>query len=196
MDESTRGTVCFNMRCNESTRPVTQSFSIMVSHPGAKWGVVTEARACHAHAQSSLAYTQTCHKTLTNTFFLQPNESAEACAICQTNFTWYFRKHHCRRCGDVVCASHLTRTVPLDQNARYNPYGVESKSCDSCFTAWRTIKKLRHSRTSSLASSMNSSFSAGTAKPGMLIPQQAKNDPSMFVGSMARSEGGMVWSTF
>jgi len=141
---------------------------------------------------------QTCHITipLTNTLSLQPNESAEACAICQTAFTWYFRKHHCRRCGDVVCANHLSRTVPLDQNARYNPYGVESKSCDSCFTAWRTIKKLRHSRTSSLAGSMTSSFSAGTAKPGMLIPQQVKNDPSTFVGSMARSEGGMVWSTF
>ena len=43
---------------------------------------------------------------------------------------------------------------------------------------------------------VSSSFSAGTAKPGMLIPQQVKNDPSTFVGSMARSEGGMVWSTF
>ena len=32
MDESTRGTVCFNMPCNQSTRPVTQSFFIMVSH--------------------------------------------------------------------------------------------------------------------------------------------------------------------
>ncbi|GAB7327364.1 hypothetical protein MBLNU13_g11236t1 [Cladosporium sp. NU13] len=126
----------------------------------------------------------------------KPNESADACAICQSNFTWYFRKHHCRRCGDVVCAPHLTKTVPLDQNARYNPNGTESKACDACFRAWRTIKKLRHSRTSSLANSMTSSFSNGTAKPGMLIPQHVKNDPSMFVGSMARSEGGMVWSTF
>jgi hypothetical protein len=127
---------------------------------------------------------------------LQPNESADACALCQANFTWYFRKHHCRRCGDVVCAPHLTNTVPLDQNARYNPNGAESKACDACFRAWRTIKKLRHSRTSSLAESMTSSYSGGTAKPGMLIPQHVKNDPSMFVGSMARSEGGMVWSTF
>ncbi|KAM0713708.1 hypothetical protein Q7P37_010670 [Cladosporium fusiforme] len=126
----------------------------------------------------------------------KPNESAESCALCSTAFTWYFRKHHCRRCGDVVCASHLTRTVPLDQNARYNPNGTESKSCDACFRAWRTIKKLRHSRTSSLSGSMTSSYSGGTAKPGMPIPQHVKQDPSMIVGSMARSEGGMVWSTF
>lgn len=183
--------ICGVMKARDLSR--NHSPSCMVSHTGAKRDVSTEARACPAHAQT---YTHTCHNTLTNTLFLQPNESAEACAICQTAFTWYFRKHHCRRCGDVVCANHLSRTVPLDQNARYNPYGVESKSCDSCFTAWRTIKKLRHSRTSSLAGSMNSSFSAGTAKPGMLIPQQVKNDPNMFVGSMARSEGGMVWSTF
>lgn len=86
--------------------------------------------------------------------------------------------------------------MPLDHNARYNPNGTESKACDACFSAWRTIKKLRHSRTSSLAGSMTSSFSNGTAKPGMPIPQHVKNDPSMVVGSMARSEGGMVWSTF
>nr|OQO19758.1 hypothetical protein B0A51_13251 [Rachicladosporium sp. CCFEE 5018] len=123
----------------------------------------------------------------------KPNESALACAICLATFTWYFRKHHCRHCGDVVCAPHLVHTVPLDQNARYHTGGAPSKACDTCYCEWRMIKKLRHSRSNSVADSLSSQ---GTAKPPMNIPQGSRLGADMHVGSMARSEGGMVWSTF
>eukprot|EP01118_Nematostelium_gracile_P019097 TRINITY_DN8720_c0_g1_i2.p1 TRINITY_DN8720_c0_g1~~TRINITY_DN8720_c0_g1_i2.p1 ORF type:complete len:171 (-),score=27.79 TRINITY_DN8720_c0_g1_i2:35-547(-) len=32
-----------------------------------------------------------------------PNPSRQACYICLKAFTLFFRRHHCRRCGNLVC---------------------------------------------------------------------------------------------
>ena len=121
----------------------------------------------------------------------KPDASATDCAVCHTTFTWFFRRHHCRHCGDVICDSHSRQTVPLDQNARFHPDGQASKSCDPCASDWKIVKRIRRSRASSIAESSNSS--QGTAVP---IPQAPRPLMEARVGSMARSEGGMVWSTF
>ncbi|KAK4545360.1 hypothetical protein LTR36_003540 [Oleoguttula mirabilis] len=123
----------------------------------------------------------------------KPDMTSTDCAVCRQTFTWYFRRHHCRRCGSVVCDSHVTKRVPLDQNARYHPNGIESKACDPCWEEWTVVKRLRHSRASSIADSSNSS--QGTTVPALTIPHQARTLQDARVGSMARSEG-MVWSTF
>ena len=120
----------------------------------------------------------------------KPDASATDCAVCHVTFTWFFRRHHCRHCGDVVCDSHSRQNVPLDQNARFHPEGHISKSCDPCANDWKILTKIRRSRASSIAESQNST--QGTAMP---IPQAARQQDAMKVGSMARSEG-MVWSTF
>jgi hypothetical protein len=120
----------------------------------------------------------------------KPDASAADCAVCHATFTWFFRRHHCRHCGDVVCDSHSRQTVPLDQNARFHPEGHASKSCDPCASDWKIVMRIRRSRASSIAESQNSS--QGTAMP---IPQPARPQELMRIGSMARSEG-MVWSTF
>lgn len=121
----------------------------------------------------------------------KPDESSNSCYICSESFTWFFRRHHCRRCGNLVCDKHIKYSVPLDQNARYHPQGMTSKACKPCFDGWKVIRKLHHSRASSIAESSNSS--QGTAMPIPNLPR-LKDEPR--VGSMARSEGGMVWSTF
>ncbi|TKA61603.1 hypothetical protein B0A55_11473 [Friedmanniomyces simplex] len=123
----------------------------------------------------------------------KPDVSSLECAVCHQTFTWYFRRHHCRRCGDIVCDNHITKKVPLDQNARLHSQGIDSKACDMCWQEWAVLKKLRHSRTSSIAESSTSS--QGTAVPGLPIPQHSRMPDDARVGSMARSEG-MVWSTF
>ena len=35
----------------------------------------------------------------------QPDSEVSVCPICSRQFTFWFRKHHCRKCGRVVCAS-------------------------------------------------------------------------------------------
>jgi len=129
---------------------------------------------------------------LPTTAHWKPDTTATECKVCHETFTWFFRRHHCRRCGDVVCDNHITKRVPLDQNARYHPNGFESKACDPCWQEWTVVTKLRHSRANSIAGSHSSQ---GTTVPALTIPNQPRTLQDARVGSMARSEG-MVWSTF
>nr|POF24100.1 fyve-type zinc finger-containing protein c9b6.03 [Quercus suber] len=123
----------------------------------------------------------------------KPDSSAADCAICHISFSLFFRRHHCRKCGDIVCDAHSRHRVPLDQNARYHPKGSVERACDPCWSEWRVVKKLRHSRAGSMA---DSASSEGTAIPGLPIPGQPRRpQEDARVGSMARSEG-MIWSTF
>ena len=65
---------------------------------------------------------------------------------CQTNFNLFVRKHHCRHCGHIFCASHVTRFIPLDQGAQFHPDGVPSRACETCFrqfARWDTARSLR-----------------------------------------------------
>ena len=122
----------------------------------------------------------------------KPDATAKDCAVCHVSFTWYFRRHHCRRCGDVICDNHSKRTIPLDQHARMHPGGHKSKACDPCYALWKEVKKLRHSRTGSLAESQGSS--QDTTVP-VQVPSQPRPAQVDRVGSIARSEG-FAWSTF
>lgn len=51
----------------------------------------------------------------------QPDDSVSACPLCQTVFTWYFRKHHCRRCGRVVCNKCCSNFYPIPANRIVRP---------------------------------------------------------------------------
>ncbi|GAA5994703.1 uncharacterized protein JCM10292_004304 [Rhodotorula paludigena] len=44
----------------------------------------------------------------------QPDEEASDCRRCGQHFTFFKRKHHCRRCGFVVCASCSPHEDALD----------------------------------------------------------------------------------
>ncbi|KAI8084863.1 uncharacterized protein BX664DRAFT_337964 [Halteromyces radiatus] len=53
---------------------------------------------------------------------------------CPTQFTFFQRKHHCRRCGKVICQRHSGNRLPLftmDQ-ADFGK-GQWSRVCDTCF---------------------------------------------------------------
>lgn len=123
----------------------------------------------------------------------KPDESAYDCSICREPFSFFFRRHHCRSCGDVVCDGDSRKKIPLDENARYNVNGLLFRACNKCADEWEVVQHLRLSRPMSPEQSRES---LGQLPGGLTIPQRPSlTDPSM-AHSMARSQGAMEWSTF
>ncbi|XP_064623470.1 zinc finger FYVE domain-containing protein 26-like isoform X2 [Lineus longissimus] len=55
-----------------------------------------------------------------------PDGRVSECMVCQTErFSMFNRRHHCRRCGRVVCASCSTKTTPIR--------GQLARTCDDCY---------------------------------------------------------------
>ena len=123
----------------------------------------------------------------------KPDESAQDCSICHVTFSFFFRRHHCRSCGDVVCDNDSRKKIPLDENARYNANGLLFRACDKCADEWEVVQQLRRSRPMSAEQHEDGS---SQLPGGLSIPQRpSMADPAM-AHSMARSQGAMEWSTF
>ncbi|EDO14819.1 hypothetical protein Kpol_339p6 [Vanderwaltozyma polyspora DSM 70294] len=70
----------------------------------------------------------------------QPDEDIRNCLNCSTKFSFLIRKHHCRSCGGIFCASCSDYFVRYDTDRvkvvkrwpaeeEYAPY----RTCDSCY---------------------------------------------------------------
>ncbi|KAF6133831.1 zinc finger FYVE-type containing 26 [Phyllostomus discolor] len=59
-----------------------------------------------------------------------PDESQSVCMVCRReHFTMFNRRHHCRRCGRLVCSSCSTKKMVVE-GCRENPTRV----CDQCYS--------------------------------------------------------------
>ncbi|XP_007121439.2 zinc finger FYVE domain-containing protein 26 isoform X10 [Physeter macrocephalus] len=59
-----------------------------------------------------------------------PDESESTCMVCcRERFTMFNRRHHCRRCGRLVCSSCSTKKMVVE-GCRENPTRV----CDQCYS--------------------------------------------------------------
>lgn len=59
-----------------------------------------------------------------------PDESKSICMVCcREHFTMFNRRHHCRRCGRLVCNSCSTKKMVVE-GCRENPARV----CDQCYS--------------------------------------------------------------
>ncbi|TMW56750.1 hypothetical protein Poli38472_006760 [Pythium oligandrum] len=65
-----------------------------------------------------------------------PDALAGSCAVCQASFKLYFRRHHCRRCGAVVCGncSEHRSILFVGDNGR------EERVCTPCFRVLHLVK--------------------------------------------------------
>ena len=59
------------------------------------------------------------------------------CVSCKRSFTVTFRKHHCRRCGEIFCHECSSRTAPVTNRlSRWGGHivGVKvARVCDKCY---------------------------------------------------------------
>ena len=58
----------------------------------------------------------------------QPDSEVTHCPICKKQFTWMFRRHHCRKCGRVVCDSCSPHRITIPRQFIVNPPGLDMGS--------------------------------------------------------------------
>lgn len=51
----------------------------------------------------------------------QADSEVTHCPICGCQFTWYYRKHHCRKCGRVVCANCSPHRITIPRQFIVQP---------------------------------------------------------------------------
>ena len=66
-----------------------------------------------------------------------PDNEAQSCMICRTQFTMFLRRHHCRACGYVVCKNCLTHKVIMPGISETKPVPV----CEACSLELSSNKK-------------------------------------------------------
>ncbi|KAG0652050.1 fyve-type zinc finger-containing [Hyphodiscus hymeniophilus] len=84
----------------------------------------------------------------------KPDSESEICdeTTCQRYFSYFTRRHHCRRCGNIFCDMHSQHIIPLDQDANYHPKGTRSRGCEHCWKDFRGWQIARSSRSNSESS--------------------------------------------
>ncbi|EHY56440.1 hypothetical protein HRR83_002479 [Exophiala dermatitidis] len=55
----------------------------------------------------------------------QPDSEVSECPICKRPFTWMFRRHHCRKCGRVVCNDCSPHRITIPRQFIVRPPGAD-----------------------------------------------------------------------
>lgn len=70
--------------------------------------------------------------------FWMPDQSCRICYECDSQFTIFNRRHHCRLCGRVFCAKCTSNSVPNpsgDPNTAREEW-EKIRVCNYCFKQW------------------------------------------------------------
>ncbi|PHH63021.1 hypothetical protein CDD81_6352 [Ophiocordyceps australis] len=82
--------------------------------------------------QSGTGHDQARRESRSSRDFLLPRWQQDAevtyCPICQTQFSIFVRKHHCRKCGRVVCNSCSPHRIIIPHQYIVRPPGYETSS--------------------------------------------------------------------
>eukprot|EP00656_Telonema_subtile_P000254 TRINITY_DN10131_c0_g1_i2.p1 TRINITY_DN10131_c0_g1~~TRINITY_DN10131_c0_g1_i2.p1 ORF type:complete len:240 (+),score=65.00 TRINITY_DN10131_c0_g1_i2:80-799(+) len=57
-----------------------------------------------------------------------PDHASASCMVCEAEFGWSVSRHHCRKCGSLVCGACSTARVSLPADGYVQPTRV----CDGC----------------------------------------------------------------
>ncbi|KAF9616143.1 hypothetical protein IFM89_028609, partial [Coptis chinensis] len=70
--------------------------------------------------------------------FWMPDESCIVCYECDSQFTIFNRRHHCRLCGRIFCAKCTTNSIPIasDESMTCRGEWDRIRACNFCFKQW------------------------------------------------------------
>lgn len=66
-----------------------------------------------------------------------PDEEAPVCMLCHAKFSFFNRRHHCRKCGGVVCGECSGQRTVIGR------YSMAVRLCDECFDLAKMRKKMK-----------------------------------------------------
>jgi len=66
----------------------------------------------------------------------KPNNSSSSCFDCGRQFSIMYRRHHCRKCGEIFCANCLLSKARLTFDCKFDINGVLAKVCFACGRIW------------------------------------------------------------
>ncbi|XP_010656079.1 1-phosphatidylinositol-3-phosphate 5-kinase FAB1B isoform X2 [Vitis vinifera] len=100
--------------------------------------------------------------------FWMPDKSCRVCYECDSQFTVFNRRHHCRLCGRVFCAKCTANSVPAPSDEpKAGPEDWERiRVCNFCFKQWEqgklTVDNGIHASSPSLSPSPSATSLAST----------------------------------
>ncbi|POR34869.1 Molybdenum cofactor biosynthesis protein 1 [Tolypocladium paradoxum] len=125
----------------------------------------------------------------------KPDPESSICddPTCKRGFSYFVRRHHCRRCGHIFCDWHSSYVLPLDQDANFNPRAALSRACNHCFQEVRVLHGGHNGQSSASTSSAphTAPSTPVTARPAGATPT-APRGPEV-AASVPRDWN---WSTF
>lgn len=144
----------------------------------------------------------------------KPDQASTSCDSpqCKSTFNLFVRKHHCRHCGHIFCSTHSSQVIPLDQEAKFHPDGLQVRACETChrqYQRWDTARSMIRKNSDGSAGSEDSksykSIPSLPQLPGhrrmMSAAITAKGGPQQQQGQLSSSMANSVpkdwaWSTF
>ncbi|KAJ4848118.1 hypothetical protein Tsubulata_026169 [Turnera subulata] len=69
--------------------------------------------------------------------FWMPDQSCRVCYDCDSQFTVFNRRHHCRLCGRVFCAKCTANSVPAPSDEPRANCEDWIRVCNYCFKQWK-----------------------------------------------------------
>ncbi|KDO18698.1 hypothetical protein SPRG_21649 [Saprolegnia parasitica CBS 223.65] len=111
-----------------------------------------------------------------------PDDSRDDCYVCSRHFSKFRRKHHCRLCGEVVCASCLLKKL-VEETTR-----VGLREVKVCMTCLSSTNERQTKPSSSSLSSSSSKLAPASHSSGAIEPH-AKHamDSSKSIESLAKA---------
>lgn len=70
--------------------------------------------------------------------FWMPDHSCRVCYECDSQFTLFNRRHHCRLCGRIFCSKCTANSIPAPFSGQRNPWDEWEKIrvCNYCYKQW------------------------------------------------------------
>ncbi|KAJ4304206.1 Zn finger protein [Collariella sp. IMI 366227] len=117
----------------------------------------------------------------------KPDQESTMCdhATCKRYFSYFTRRHHCRKCGNIFCDQHSAFEIPLDQDANFNPRGIPSRACGHCYAQFKEWRSL------AIGSNNGSQESGDVSPDGTRQPSKRLDTPSTPVSTSPTAAGAL-----